>query len=161
MAYAAAGKSNGLTCQDVQRDEVQTFIRNVESSIIYYGESTGFFADQMLARGPSFLQAAVLYENLVIAANLTPRTGSAALPLLVAIYPKEGTFIADHPFVIPDADWVPPAKRAAAQVFRDFLLDTPQQQKAQALGFRPSPRSHVPVGAPVDSGHGVDPSQPQ
>jgi Ca-activated chloride channel family protein len=161
MAYAAAGKTNNLTCQDVQRPAVQTFVGNVESSIIYYGESTGFFADQMLARGPSFLQAAVLYENLVVEANLKPRTGASAPPKLVAIYPKEGTFITDHPFVIPDADWVTPAKRAAAQVFRAFLLDTPQQRQAIALGFRPSPQSHVAVSAPLDSAHGVDPRQPQ
>jgi hypothetical protein len=50
IAYAAAGKVNNLTCQDVQRADVQALVRNVESSIIYYGESTGFFADQMLAR---------------------------------------------------------------------------------------------------------------
>jgi Ca-activated chloride channel family protein len=161
MAYTATQKTNDLTCQDIQRPEAQAFIRNVESSVIYYGESTGFFADQMLARGPSFLQAAVLYENLVVAANLKPPTASTAFPRLVAIYPKEGTFITDHPFVIPDADWITPAKRAAAQVFRDFLLDTPQQQRALALGFRPSARLHVPLGAPIDSVHGVDPTQPQ
>jgi Ca-activated chloride channel family protein len=161
IAYAAAGKVNNLTCQDLQRADVQALVRNVERSIIYYGESTGFFADQMLARGPSFLQAAVLYENLVVEANLKPRTGATPTPKLVGIYPKEGTFITDHPFVIPDADWVTPAKRAAAQVFRDFLLGAPQQQKALALGFRPSPQSHMAIGAPLDSAHGVDPSQPQ
>jgi Ca-activated chloride channel family protein len=161
IAYAAAGKVNNLSCQDVQRADVQALVRNVESSIIYYGESTGFFADQMLARGPTFLQAAVLYENLIVEANLKPQAGTASLPKLVAIYPKEGTFITDHPFVIPDGDWVTPAKRAAAQVFRAFLLDAPQQQKALALGFRPSPQSHLAIKAPLDSAHGVDPGQPQ
>ncbi|MBV9258802.1 MAG: VWA domain-containing protein, partial [Ktedonobacteraceae bacterium] len=69
------------------------------------------------------------------------------------------TFYSDHPFVIPQASWVSPAKKAAAIVFRDFLLAPAQQQKALHHGFRPASRA-VPIGSPINSDYGVDPHQP-
>jgi Ca-activated chloride channel family protein len=79
---------------------------------------------------------------------------------LVAIYPVEGTFWSDHPYAVLDAEWVGAEEKAAAKVFFAFLKAKPQQQRALALGFRPADAS-IPVAAPVDSSHGVDPKQPQ
>lgn len=164
--YAGSGEKHTLNLDDVNNAQTKEFVTNVESSIIYYGDnsnpsSTGFFATKMFCNGPSFLSAAVMYENYVVAGNngqVKDDNGKLchlAEPV-VAIYPSEGTFYSDHPFVIPQASWVTPAKKAAAQVFRDFLLSTPQQQKALQYGFRPANLS-VKVGAPIDAAHGVDP----
>src|SRR5262249_43990021 len=117
------------------------------------------FAEKMFANGPNYLSAAVLYENLVAQANDGTTYPHLAFPV-VAIYPKEGTFYSDHPFAILQASWVTPAKKAAAQAFRNFLLATPQQQKALSSGFRPAD-TDVSISAPIDSAHGVDPSQPK
>jgi len=87
------------------------------------------------------------------------QTPPTTLPV-VAIYPKEGTFWSDHPAGVVDAPWVTPAKRAAAQDYLHYLLDQPQQQRALSFGFRPG-STEVPVGAPIDAAHGVDPRQPQ
>jgi Ca-activated chloride channel homolog len=70
MNYAAAGKVRGLTNDDVNSKTVQTFMTSVENSVIHYGDSTGFFADKMFNKGPSYLSAAVMYESLVVEANL-------------------------------------------------------------------------------------------
>nr|MBA2287292.1 VWA domain-containing protein [Ktedonobacteraceae bacterium] len=78
---------------------------------------------------------------------------------VVAIYPKEGTFYSDHPYAILHGSWVTPAKQAAAQAFRNFLLAPEQQAKALGYGFRPANAS-VGLSAPFDSTHGVDPHQP-
>ena len=78
---------------------------------------------------------------------------------VVAIYPKEGTFYSDHPFVIPQANWVTPAKKAAALMFRDFLLDPTQQKKALEYGFRPVDLNTA-LTIPIDHAHGADPNQP-
>jgi Ca-activated chloride channel family protein len=59
-----------------------------------------------------------------------------------------------------NAPWVDADQRAAAEAFRDYLLAKPQQQLALQLGFRPADPS-VPIGAPIDAAHGVDPQQPQ
>src|SRR5215472_2181106 len=156
--YAAVGKVRGLTATDVADPKTRSFVTNVESSIIHYGDSTGFFADKMFSKGPSYLSATVMYESLVVQANDGKTYPHLAYPV-VAIYPKEGTFYSDHPFVIPQASWVTSAKRAAALKFRDFLLAAPQQQKALQYGFRPA-NLNVAVSSPIDTAHGADPKQP-
>ena len=156
--YAAAGKVRGLTTADVSNANTNTFMTNVERSIIHYGDSTGFFADKMFSKGPNYLSAAVMYESLVVEANNGKKYPHLAYPV-VAIYPKEGTFYSDHPFTIPQANWVTAEKRAAALKFRDFLLAPAQQRKALQYGFRPADIS-AGIGTPIDAAHGVDPRQP-
>ena len=153
IAYAGAHTTRGLTAADLPK--VEPFMGSVEDAIVHYGTSTGFFADKMIEHGPSYLSAAVLYENLVIESYAK----NPPMPL-VAIYPVEGTFWADHPYAVLDAPWVEPAQREAAAAFLAFLKDKPQQQRAMELGFRPVDPS-IKIAAPVDSAHGVDPKQPQ
>jgi Ca-activated chloride channel homolog len=157
--YAAVNKLRGLTTDDVNNKQTQDFVANVESSVIHYGESTGFFADKMFNGGPSYLSAAVMYESLVVQANDGKSYPKLPMPV-VAIYPKEGSFLSDHPYAVLQGSWVTPAKQAAAQAFRDFLLAPAQQRKALQYGFRPANLS-VPVASPIDSQHGVDPTQPK
>jgi len=161
--YVGSGEKHTLNLDDVNNAKTKEFVANVESSIIYYGDNnnpsgTGFFAKEMCKKGPNYLSAAVLYESLVVEMNVGMLTSACPEPV-IAIYPKEGTFYSNHPFAIPWASWVTPAKNAAARVFRDFLLSTPQQQKALLYGFRPA--NLVIVGAPIDVAHGVDPRSVQ
>jgi len=156
-SYAGSKKTRDLMAEDLDSKKTQTFLRSVESTIVHYGKSTGFFADKMVERGPAYLSAAILYENLVIESYSKP--SSSGFPI-VAIYPLEGTFWSDHPYAILDAEWVSPEARDAAEQFLVFLKGKPAQQRALALGFRPADAS-IPVTAPVDSAHGVDPKQPQ
>lgn len=159
-AYSAVGKQKGLTVDDTKDPKTQKFMSDVESSIIHYGTSTGFFADKMFSGGPSYLSAAVLYENLVVAQETKRISGASSQTPVVAIYPKEGTFWANHPFVTVNAPWVTADQKAAAAVFEAFLLDKPQQLKALEQGFRPADPS-IPLAAPLDSDHGVDTTQPK
>ncbi|WP_376797051.1 extracellular solute-binding protein [Thermogemmatispora sp.] len=159
MSYAALSKQRGLTEADISDPRVRSLIADVERSVIHYGESTGFFADEMFNKGPGFLSAAVMYENLVVEANDGHSYPHLPLPV-VAIYPKEGTFYSDHPYAILQGSWLTPAKESAAEVLRAFLLAPQQQVKALRYGFRPALPS-VPVSAPLDQAHGVDPQQPR
>ncbi len=159
-SYAATGKQRGLTVDDINDPKTQEFMSKVESSIIHYGTSTGFFGDRMFQRGPSYLSAAVLYENLIVAQESKRLAGTSSQTPVVAIYPKEGTFWANHPYVIVNAPWVTADQKEAAGVFEKYLLDKPQQLKAIELGFRPADPS-VPLTAPLDADHGVDIKQPQ
>jgi Ca-activated chloride channel family protein len=158
-AYAATGKTRDLSLADVQAQSTSDFIRDVESGVIHYGESTGFFAEQMFTRGPAYLSAAVLYENLVVESYNRERYPNLATPV-VAIYPREGTFWSDHPYAVLNAPWVSDEQRAGAIAFRDFLLSRPQQERALEFGFRPAD-PNVPVGEPITASNGVDPAQPQ
>ncbi len=156
-AYAATGKLGKLTVDDINQPSTADFVKNVESAVAHYGSSTGFFGDAMIARGPSYLSAAVVYESVVIS-SYDPKN-NPAFPL-VAIYPKEGTFLSDHPLCIPDAPWISPDQKEAALIYRDYLLSKPVQQQALQFGFRPADTS-INIGAPIDAAHGVDPTKPQ
>ncbi len=152
-AYAGAGTTRGLTLADVPK--LEPTMAAVEDAIVHYGKSTGFFADKMVERGPAYLSAAVLYENLVIESYAK----APAMPL-VAIYPTEGTFWSDHPYSILDAAWVGKPEREGAQTFLAFLKAKPAQERAMALGFRPVDPA-IKIGDPIDAAHGCDPLQPQ
>lgn len=154
--YAATGKQGGLALADLQQPGVAPFVQGIERAVVHYGSSTGFFAKRMFAGGPGYLSAAVLYENLVIEANAA--TPKPSFPV-VAIYPKEGTFWSDHPTGIVERPWVTPERRQAAQAYLAFLLARPQQEAALRFGFRPA-AVEVPVAAPIDAAHGVDPKEP-
>lgn len=160
IAYAGAGKQRDLDFDDLQSLEVANFMEAVEKSVIHYGRSTGFFAEQMFGRGPSYLSAAVLYENLVVEQEVKRLSGQSSQLPVVAIYPKEGTFWTNHPYAILNAPWVTVEQRAAAEDFETFLLAQPQQQRAIALGFRPADPV-IALASPLDAQHGVDPAQPQ
>jgi Ca-activated chloride channel family protein len=159
-AYAGVGKQRDLTLEDLNDAELRDFMAQVESSIIHYGSSTGFFGRRMFERGPSYLSAAVLYENLIVAQESKRLAGTTSQLPVVAIYPKEGTFWSNHPYVILNAPWVTEEQKAAAEDFEAFLLDKPQQQRAIEFGFRPADPS-IPLMTPLDAQHGVDPGQPQ
>ncbi len=152
--YAGAGKVRGLTVEDLAKPQVGDYLGGIEQSVVHYGSSTGFFGDKMIANGPGYLSAAVLYESVVIDSY----SKHPAQPL-VAIYPKEGTFWSDHPVGIVQRPWVTPDKQAAAKIYIDYLLSPAAQEKALAYGFRPA-LPEIALGAPIDADHGVDPKQP-
>ncbi len=159
-AYAAAGKQRNLTLSDLEDPALKAFMTDVESSIIHYGESTGFFATRMFERGPSYLSAAVMYENLIAAQEAKRLRGESNQPPVVAIYPEEGTPWSNHPYIILNAPWVTDEQREAAGLFEDFLLAEPQQRKSVEYGFRPADPS-LALGSPLDLEHGVDPNEPK
>jgi Ca-activated chloride channel family protein len=153
--YAATGKTRGLTAADLPAAE--PFVASVESSLVHYGKSTGFMADKMLERGPSYVSAVVSYENLVVSSYAQPRP---AAQQVVAIYPTEGTFWSDHPWALLEAPWVGPEEREASKILEDFLRSAEIQTSALQQGFRPADPS-MPLSAPLDAARGVDPKQPQ
>src|SRR5260370_35971434 len=61
-AYAASGKTAGLTLADLEKPQTQQFIAGVEQSVVHYGSSTGFFGRKMFANGPEYLSAPLLYN---------------------------------------------------------------------------------------------------
>ena len=155
--YAATGKTRGLKLSDVDKPATQEYLHAIERSVVHYGKSTGFFGRKMLANGPEYLSAAVLYENMVIESYAE---GKKTPVPLIAIYPKEGTFWSDHPVGIVQRDWVDDEQREAAGLYLDFLTARPQQQRAMDYGFRPADVD-LALHTPLDGAHGIDPAQPQ
>jgi len=155
-AYAASGKTAGLSLKDLEKPQTKQFLSGVEQSVVHYGSSTGFFGRKMFSNGPEYLSAAVLYESMVVESRSQT---DLSMPV-VAIYPKEGTFWSDHPIGVVEREWVTPEHRDAAKIYIQYLLARQQQEKALQYGFRPA-AVDVPLAAPLDAAHGVDPKEPK
>src|SRR5262249_49753001 len=99
QVYAGAGKTKDLTMKDAADPKVARYVEEIQRSVVHYGSSTGFFGQKIVANGKGYLSAAVLYENMVAESyrdNLPDP--------LVAIYPREGTFMTDHPVGLVQRD---------------------------------------------------------
>jgi len=154
--YAATGKKEGLTEADVAGSEARTVVRDIERSIVHYGDTTLFIADQMRREGPGYASAVAMEEVTLLDFN----RNRGSQPKLVALYPPEGTFYSDNPFIVLDAPWVRPAQRQGAERFQQFLEDEITPELAAQSGFRPPSLDDQPV-APVSKENGADPAQPK
>ena len=136
MAYAATGKFDGqLTRGELIQPQFLSYLREVEGAVPHPLESsTGLLAKSMIDQGPSQMTAAIVYENLVIEANRRSLKG----PLVVAVYPSEGTFQSEHPVGIVNRSWVTPKHREAAEIYINYLLDRPQQERAKRMDSGPA-----------------------
>jgi Ca-activated chloride channel family protein len=154
--YAATGKKEGLVAGDVTGTRGRATVRDIERSIVHYGDTTLFIADQMRKAGPGYASAVAMEETTIVDFN-QHRGGQ---PKLVAIYPKEGTFYSDSPLIVLDAPWVSPAERDGARAFGKFLADEIDADTAARSGFRPPAPGAKPV-APISAANGADPDQPK
>jgi len=154
--FAAANKVRGLTEADLANPAVRDYVRNIEKGIVYYGESDKAIADTMAQRGRDYLSAAVLEEKTLIQFNL-----ARPKEKLVAIYPAEGTFWADHPYVTLAGDWVSLEQAAASRRFMAYLLSPEAQAVALKQGFRPGNLDLTLANSPISPANGADPNQPK
>ena len=161
--YASARYNSGnanlrrLTIDVVNNSRVQDGVRRIEQLIKHYSSRTTEFKEY-IAQGPEYLDFVALEENDLIYIN-QGKTQYQPPEKLVALYPKEGTFWHEHPFAVPNADWVTAEQRAAAKTFTDYVRSRPVQEIILSNGFRPAVPD-VPVGYPITTELGVDPNQP-
>lgn len=158
MFYAGAGKTRGLTQQDVEAEATTAYVSAVEKTVRYYGEGEMAIIQRALQEGPGFLDAFVVPERLVVYYNQQGR-GSK----LVAIYPREGTLWQDHPLALLEHATLSNEQRQAFTVLRDFFLSADSQRYVLQLGYRPADLS-IPLDgpdSPITPANGVDPAEPQ
>jgi Ca-activated chloride channel family protein len=155
--YTAAGKREGLTLADVQRPAIRKKVRAIEQSIVHYGDKGSFFADQLAAHGPGYASAVAMEETTLIEFNQKRPPGSMKL---VAIYPAEGTFMTDNPYLVLNAPWVTPQVRQAADAFGAWLQHKLTPSFVARYRYRSGAAGAKPV-APVTPANGADPSQPR
>jgi Ca-activated chloride channel homolog len=168
--FAATGLSSDLSIARIEDPAVKDFVRGVESSVVHYGDTTLTFLSNMQqaddrGEGLTYISAATVEEKSVWDYNQGNPTGDPAtlgdhpkpsVPL-VAIYPKEGTLISDHPWVTLSAPWVDEAKREASRSFLDWVLAPAQQQEFQRFAFRDADGS---PGALITQANGMLPAEP-
>jgi Ca-activated chloride channel family protein len=159
--YYAAG---GFGAIDDQR--VRSIVRSVESSVVHYSDTVSTFLENLIAaddRGeaPTYVSAIAMEEKQVWDYNrgnptfaATPTRVLPRVPL-VPIYPREGTLVADHPYVVLTESWVDDAKRHLAGEFLAYLQSDPVQRlflDAAMRGYQGA------TGREISAANGLDPN---
>jgi Ca-activated chloride channel family protein len=159
--YAGAGKTRGLTIDDVMADETLEYVAELENTVRYYGEGNEIkIIERALNEGRDYLDAFVVQEQMVVYFN---RNRDSEQERLVALYPVEGALWEDHPLALLETIDLSPYHRQVFAEFRDFLLSPEAQQVILEGGYRPADLSISPDSpdSPLTDANGVDPSEPK
>ncbi|MFG2036896.1 substrate-binding and VWA domain-containing protein [Dactylosporangium sp. NPDC048998] len=145
--FAATGRSTDLTDKDLADPKVLQYVKSVESGVVHYGDISLTFLSNLAAadqagRGLNYISAVAIEEKSVYDYNSGNPTGDPALAgkgkkprvPLVAVYPKEGTLLSDHPYVVLSN--ASDEQKAAAEDFLAYVRDAPQQKRFTDLAFR-------------------------
>jgi Ca-activated chloride channel family protein len=158
--YAGAGKTRGLTIEDVTAQQTLDYVAALEKTVRYYGEGNEpAIIEQALKEGRDFLDAFVVQEQMVVYYNSQRQGGER----LVALYPVEGTLWEDHPLALLEIGDLTPLQRQTFAQFRDYLLSPESQQLVLDYGYRPADLS-TPLdssNSPLTETNGVDPGEPK
>ena len=152
--YYATHKKEGLVEKDIAK--ARATVKDIERSIVHYGDTTLFIADQLRKNGPGYASAVAMEEATLV--DFNQHRGSQ--PRLVAIYPEEGTFFSDNPYITLNAPWVTADQKAGAASFGEYLADNIDGSKAAKYGFRSADLKAKPE-PPLTAANGVDPDQPK
>ncbi|HNS51710.1 MAG TPA: substrate-binding and VWA domain-containing protein [Anaerolineae bacterium] len=158
--YAAAGKTRGLTIEDVKLQANLDYVAALEKTVRYYGEGDETaLVERALSEGAAFLDAFVVQEQMVVYFNQA-RQGQERL---VALYPAEGTLWQDHPLALLETAALTTYQRQAFARFQDYLLSAEAQKLILDHGYRPSDYTipHDGPGSPITAENGADPAEPQ
>jgi Ca-activated chloride channel family protein len=176
--YAATGRSSDLTDADLTDPKVTSFVHGVEQGVLHYSDDAVKFLSNLAdadAKGEAlnYVSAVVMQEELAYLYNSGDPTADPAklgngrkpqVPV-VTIYPKEGTLMLDHPYVVlPGAT---DDQKAAAADFLAFLQLPAQQQRFASFGFRdyrgqPSTELAQSIGVPAGQKLSlIDPPSPE
>ncbi|MGW2197479.1 VWA domain-containing protein, partial [Streptosporangium sp. NPDC001682] len=169
--FAATGLSGDLSEKNVADAKTRDFVRDVERSIVHYGDTTLTFLSNLqraddAGAGLSYISAVAVEEKSVWDYNQGNPTGDPAtlgkhakpkVPL-VAIYPKEGTLYSDNPYAVLTASWVDDAKRAVAADFLAHLQAPEQQARFAEFAFRSYDGK---AGKLITQANGLLPAEPK
>ncbi|WP_433409854.1 VWA domain-containing protein [Saccharomonospora azurea] len=149
--HAAAKTPDELTLEDVEKDDVFSFVEDLESLVDLYAEDSVVFLENLYEgdqenKSP-YIEAMVMQEQLAYQYNKGalregPGNGREPNNPLVAIHPSDSTVVLDHPFLIVEG--LGDDKRELAEEFRTFLLEDDQQRRFQEAGFRNSDGDATP-----------------
>ena len=154
LAYSTVGETSGLTADQVYSDVVVEAFRGLEQNTYHYGLQNRPLMQILAQRGPEYLHAVASSEAEVLKTNA--EYASTMRYPLAFIFPSKGTFWSEQPYCILDGDWVTDDQKDAAKIFRDYLLDKPQQEMAITYYLRPVDPS-IPLHAPLTIENGTDP----
>ncbi len=143
MAYDSQGKTTRLKVEEIMDPDLQARVGLFARGAAALSNSTGNLMREMVLKGPSFCDALMVYESVVIdyLKNAEDRWDE-----LRVVYPPFNVWN-DNPYYVLGTDWCTEEHRRAAEAFLAFLMSEPAQTRSMNHGFRPgNPR--VPVRFP-------------
>jgi Ca-activated chloride channel family protein len=157
-ATVAGHTPGGLTGAEVSSPQVMDGVRLQESHIVHYGDTADAFLDQMARYRTNYASWVITQETSLVGFAIKH---PSLRPRLVAIYPRDGTYLADYPLVVVPAaaPWVSPLQHAAATRFSEWLRSHVTTADAAAEGYRAGDLNS-PAVPPIDAAHGANPDPP-
>jgi hypothetical protein len=147
LAYSFFYSKNStvLSVDKIQNAAFLKHFAEVQDHVSKFGTSSKTYMEkQVIVEGPLTYDIVTTYENLIL--TLQNEVRQSQPQLLIPFYPSLN-IVSNHPFAIfTNASQ---EEQKAAQKFRDFLLDVPQQRKALLAGFRPYTKSGVSLHDPI------------
>ena len=140
--FAASHVSQDLTSNNLVDPKVVAFVKGVELATVHYGESDAVFlqnlalADQA-GQSLHYVSAIALDQHEVTAYNEGKFSAGGRPPSvpLVAIFPSEGTLIADNPFVLLKQPGITGDQTQAASGLEQFLSSPAPQAALRTAGY--------------------------
>jgi Ca-activated chloride channel family protein len=160
--FAGGGKPDGSSLDA----RTLSFMRTVETSVVYYGDTVANYLKALLAcddrnQAEQCVSAIAIEEKQVWDYNRGNPESKFPEPVgvlprvrLVPIMPREGTLIADHPYVVLTSDDV---KRSAAERFLTYLQGPEAQDLFKKAGLRGYNGDPGPV---ITTANGFEPGKP-
>ncbi len=133
MAYDYHDKTRGLTMADILNVKFNSWMVDLESSVVEFPNSTGNLMKDMVLKGPSSYDCVLVYESVAIdyLKNAEGRWGS-----LRVTYPRKNLW-SNNPYYVLNTPWSDGRRQAAAKAFMKYLMSEPAQKMALTHGFRP------------------------
>ncbi|MFE0251372.1 hypothetical protein [Streptomyces sp. NPDC059010] len=144
--YAVTETSGELSVRDIEKKSNQDFVRQIEKSVVHYGDTTLTFLKNLREADDSggsqaaldYISAVTVEENSVVAYNngypcgaLSAEPGCAKTSRpetpLVSFYPADGVPVSDHPYV--QLNNMTPALRSVSDDFLGYLHDPAVHEK--------------------------------
>ncbi|MFF5013311.1 substrate-binding domain-containing protein [Streptomyces sp. NPDC001165] len=170
--YAKTGTTGELSIRDVDSSANQAFVRNIEKSVVHYGDTTLTFLANLRAADDKggreevlkYISAVTVEESAVVAYNKgypcgaysytrgCEQRGKPKTPL-VSFYPKDSDPASDHPYV--QLGGMSKAKQKVSDDFLTYLHSTDAYRKHFApYGYRTYERK-VLAHTGIDQDHGA------
>lgn len=127
---------------DVDEAERDRVFKLEQKIAVYKPTTDDLLAEYVSGNGQTLSAFPVLEQDIVKHNEENP-----GLPL-VAVYPKNATTEADHPFLSLAAPWTSPQRQSAATAFLSFVRGDSGRQAVLAEGFRDSNRAPGPTLTP-------------
>ncbi len=158
-AVATGHSPEGLTLADAADPAAMRAVSAQEDHIVHYGDTAASFLDQMARYRGKYASWVITQETSLVGFR---QDHPALRPRLVAIYPSDGTYLADYPLVAMSeaAPGANELQRQAALAFRNWLPAHVSVSDAADHGYRSGPVNAAAL-PPIDAAHGADPAPPR